>query len=555
MRRCSVWLLLLATAAVAACSGGGSGSAGLSALPPAQTSKTGGTPHKHRVIARFSVKVPPAAHARQGRHGHYVSPATATIGIQVGTAQAQFFGVSATSPGCHDAGGGYVACTFDVPVTGPGTVTFNFTAYDARRGAGVRRHGAVLTGNILSQYLGLTFTVPAGVTSVNVPVTLQGVAASLHVFAPGIPQVAGSELSGFSVFGKKPVTFSIVAEDADGNMILGPGAPGISATLNNAEGTFVQSSSAPNLFTFTSSYAPTDPSIPLAASIDAQATPDPHVTSSVQPVTAHADLAQYTPWIYVADYSGHVYVYDEQGKAQTLHGAFGSLQAPAGIGYDQHDNAVFVSDDTGPKSLRVYTTRGKFIKPGTYGGPPPVGYAKGMAYSPGDSLMYVASPAAGSLLLFDASLNSYKTPSGAFSIDTPMSLAYDPFDERFFVASQFGTGLVQAFDGAGNAVGSPIASVDQPSGIAFDTNNDNVYVANQGNGNIGVYDYNLQTVGIPFPAFSSPSSILYDPFDGLIYIGDSNMHTIKAFDENGNPQTLSGAFANLDAPVAMTVVP
>ena len=258
-------------AGLAACSGAGGG--GLSPTVPQHAAGT--------TLARIVITVPPRTHA--GRHrSRYISPATATLTFSIdGVAQTPV-SLLPNGPNCQVAGAiGYLTCGVNVSLK-PGRHTFSFSTLDAN-------------GTVLSANTQIVSTIVAGLAN-TIAVTLGGIAMSFAVYPPNVPQVTSVEGGGFAVYGKKPLAFSIVPLDADRNAILGPGAPQPVVSAAPAGMTMqTPSPASPNLWTFTSTYAPTDPSAAKISAISVSATPVPN--SGGTTLSATIPLSLYVPWI------------------------------------------------------------------------------------------------------------------------------------------------------------------------------------------------------------------------------------------------------------------
>ena len=194
-----------ALALLAGCGGGGAGSGGLgSTIPHPTTGVNGGV--------RFAVTVPPKT-TSSGRSPAYVSPATQsmTIAVLQGTTNVvnQSIGLTPSSPGCTSSLAGTL-CTVSLSLAA-GSYTASITTYDGTNG----------TGNALSTAQSVAFTITAN-TNNTVPLTLSGIPKAINVSSAGTNAV------------------NVLAQDADGNFIVGAGAP-----------TFTVSASGPVVATVT----------------------------------------------------------------------------------------------------------------------------------------------------------------------------------------------------------------------------------------------------------------------------------------------------------------
>ncbi len=157
-----------------------------------------------------------------------------------------------------------LVCTVTLNLS-PGSYQASFTTFDGPLDA-----GGAPTGNALSANLGFPVTIVPG-TSNGINVTLQGIPQALAVIPAGATGVAGTGAS-FSL-GRCAATqtISVVALDADGNFIVGPGAP-TPALTTTATGYTIASptASAPNTFVMTPT---TTPIAGASITLTAQETP------------------------------------------------------------------------------------------------------------------------------------------------------------------------------------------------------------------------------------------------------------------------------------------
>ncbi len=198
--------------------GGGASSGGLGSTLPKQANGATNS-------VRFAITVPPKT-ASSGRSPAYVSPATQsmTIAVLQGTTNVlnQTLGLTPSSPGCTTSLAGTV-CTISLSLAA-GSYTASITTYDGANG----------TGNALSTAQSVGFSVTANQNNL-VPLTLSGIPRAIHVASAGVNAV------------------DVVAQDADGNFIVGAGAPTFTASASSgpALATIVQpTASHPNLISF-----------------------------------------------------------------------------------------------------------------------------------------------------------------------------------------------------------------------------------------------------------------------------------------------------------------
>ena len=452
MRRFTVAAIV--AAALVDCSGGTNG-----IVTPAPQQ-----PVKRTVLARLVITVPPRSHVR-GRHSRYISPSTATLAYTLDGVTQTPVAISTSNPDCTVNGPiGYLQCSVNLSVQ-PGQHTFSFTTKDSG-------------GQVLSSNTHVVSTVKVG-TANKILVTLGGVAASFAVFPPAVPQVAASAGGGFAIYGKKPLQFSIVPLDIDGNAILGPGAP--QPVVAGAPGSTTMQTpvpAAPNLWTFTSTYVPTDPSVAKISSIAVSATPVPN--SGGTALSATIPLALYVPWIYATSEAAGdaIAVTDELGNAQTVSGTFPNLSSINGIAYDPHNNRIYV-ESGGTNTITVYDVQGvQQTVSGTFENAGPDAPA-GIVFDPHNNLLYATYSTANSVAAFDEQGHLQAT-SGTFpNLTQPVGIAYDFVDQELFVTSS--GGRVTAYDEQGNqiAVSGDFLNTTAPSGVAYDPINAFLFVAEQ----------------------------------------------------------------------------
>jgi hypothetical protein len=228
MKRLHVFSIA-ALVAVSACSSHGAPALPQVAPKPATTG-TGG--------ATLSIVVPRASEvtaASSSRRPQYVSPSSAQLQVAVNGGTPATYGLTPSSPGCNTATAG-LTCTFTVAAA-PGNDTFALTLTD---GAGV-----VLSRNIINATLTAGASTPIDVTLAGVPVSVRAVPG--HNAA-----IEGSGTPAYHIPGLLSQPIELQALDADGNVIIGPGAPTIGAptvSSGSAYATIASANSAdPNAY-------------------------------------------------------------------------------------------------------------------------------------------------------------------------------------------------------------------------------------------------------------------------------------------------------------------
>jgi hypothetical protein len=168
---------------------------------PSLSEPASATAAKAKKRVRFVIHLPKR---KAGRHGRYLSPATKSMRVSIslgGKSKVNtIVALTLGSKGCSGTGT-TAQCVFVTTLPAAKGYVGSFTTYDGANGS----------GKILSAATNITFNVVKGNTSV-VGLTLDGVPVGVEVYA-----AAGN-------------AFYAVTIDTDANVIVGPGAPKITAT-------------------------------------------------------------------------------------------------------------------------------------------------------------------------------------------------------------------------------------------------------------------------------------------------------------------------------------
>lgn len=199
--------------AVSACSSHGSSALPTPAsAPPARNASTAAT---------LSIVVPQPSRTSSARRPQYVSPSSTQLQVAVNGGSPVTYGLTPSTPGCALMTGN-LTCTFSIAAA-PGNDAFTLTLTDAA--------GTVLSRNVVSA------TLTAGV-STPVDVTLAAVPASVRAVPGPNSAIEGSGAPSYHIPGFFPQRIELQALDADGNVIIGPGAPAIAAPTVSSGSTY-----------------------------------------------------------------------------------------------------------------------------------------------------------------------------------------------------------------------------------------------------------------------------------------------------------------------------
>lgn len=439
MNRKLGWLIALTELATFLVLGGCSREVGTLSGPAASAGflpNTAAALGRKHASVRIGILIP---RSHDGRHRRFVSPATQSMRISVKRGRRKVVStkvnLTPASPGCSDSLAGTL-CSVSIEVP-PGTgYSASLTAYD----------GLNATGNALSTDQRVAFKVAAGKTN------------TLSLTLSGIPKtLVAKALSGTSVY--------VGAQDADGNFIVGPGAPRFTASRGSGS-TVVSitqpSATSPNVFTV------------------ALVSPAPSV-GATETIAVTASYPAGTT------------------NACTTPGAVCSL-AQAATARDVVSGTYFVAD-FGSNEVKGFST-------------PLASFTQAPSYA-----LSVASPSdagldsSGDLFVMDwygGSLYEFKPPytgapvTDAISISAANGMAFNSAG-TLFLGNQNDLGVAEVaspYTGSATVITS---GVDFPYDVAVDAD-DNLYAANSVGVTLGVYapgsyttqEYSVALAGVPY---------------------------------------------------------
>lgn len=402
--------LLCATLVFAACSGGATST-------PTAVGSHGATAGKTRTSAVLKITIPKATKAAASvRHGQYVSPATTSMTVAAtgtgSTADPSGFpltvGLTPTSTGCSST---LASTECDVNlVLGAGTYAITITTYDA-------------SNNVLSAAQSIAFTVVAAAANV-LPVTLGGVPTGLSATPLSAGYLRG-DTQGLKLYGAGTQALIVVARDADGNAIVGPGAPAITVTPSSTAQLTVAggSTSSPNQFTLT---APTSgsPAVVTPGSLSLAITATPVSGSGGSTVNATVPITIAHSAIYVSAFSsnggGHggiVDVFYDGNTATPNVTITNGIDLPYGVAVDTNGTLYVANQGTSAQDITEYPA-GSSTATTTLSG---LQYPTGVAVD-GSGTLYASYTGTG-----PGGVAVY--PAGSSSPSTTLGGTYTPYGE------------------------------------------------------------------------------------------------------------------------------
>lgn len=497
------------------------------------------------------LNVPTSTTAAKKRVPKYISPATTQISVDVEQNGSSIAGYPTTAPltptstGCSSTLASTI-CTFSLPLAASGTpYAVSVSMLDANH-------------TVLSQTLNVPVTIVAGQAN-TINMSLGGLATGVSVL-PYLTHRMVLAAGGVSVYGNAAIAFEVVPTDADGNLILGVGAPAPTVTLaSGGHASLTAPTSAnPNLWTITPNYQASDPTVPTTDAL--QITVAPVASSGGSTVNASANLAIYQPWIYLLDGTTNaIDVFDEQGNA------IGSVSAFSGgaltyVGYAMTiaygDNAIYAMAGYGNNSyLSKYALTGgtptRTVTQATSGFSAlgSAMYAFGLAFDLHNGQLYTGDQGSSSVAAaYDPELAIGS--SAAVTISAPTyGVAYVPLTHQLVYTGAYGGSLLCSEALVCSAIGSNL----NDTGIAWDPI-DGVFGVNIAtccgtNGGIqtsdlsGIHQTALVSNGL------NGGAIAYDQYAAVWLWAESSSCKspsrckVYFYDSSGNDVTPAGGFA------------
>jgi hypothetical protein len=271
-------LCIAATIFASACSGGGGNSITPASISTSTPIASAGT------AAKLSIVVPQKSttSSQSAKRPQYVSPSSAQLYVAVNGGTPSTYGLSPSTPGCSVIAG-QLTCAFTVPAPA-GSDSFLLSLADS-------------AGNVLSHNVVTATLTPGATTPVNV--TLAGVPVSVAVVPGTGATIDGNISTGFHIPGLFAQPIELEALDADGNVIIGPGAPTIGTpTVNGNPNVSIVSANStdPNAYVLKAVAGAGGATVSVAAS--AQGIPLNDGTTS-SPISSSQNFT-YTPAIVTA---------------------------------------------------------------------------------------------------------------------------------------------------------------------------------------------------------------------------------------------------------------
>ena len=115
----------------------------------------------------------------------------------------------------------------------------------------------------------------------------------------------------------------------------------------------------------------------------------------------------------------------------------------------------------------------------------------------------------------------------------PEGVAFDSANGDVYVANE-SDNTVSAINGSTNTVVATVNVGSEPAGVAVDTVNGDVYVANRGANTVSVINGSTNTVVATITVGSGPGGVAFDATTGLVYVPNSGGNTVSVIDGNSD---------------------
>lgn len=175
-----------------------------------------------------------------------------------------------------------------------------------------------------------------------------------------------------------------------------------------------------------------------------------------------------------------------------------------------------------------------------------------ITYDSNNNNMYATFPRNETVAAVDTSDNTISAtiqlPEGAL----PSGIAFNPDNNRLYV-TDVGLSAVHIIDDQTDEVVKTISVGSAPLGVAYNPVNKKIYVANAGSGTVSVIDSQTDEVvkTISFKtAGSNPIDVAVDSSNGVIYVTDPSLDTISII--RGSNDKVSKTIKNVDNPGVIT---
>jgi hypothetical protein len=456
------------------------------------------------------------------RNPKFISQSAQSISYTVdgGTTATQNLSTSAAN--CATSNGG-VACTVPLASVAAGNHTLNLAVWDGPSG----------TGKTLGGNSAVSFTVVAN--QANTVSAILGANATSMTLVSVNGRANGSMSSGYTMLTNgQPQGFTAEPLDADGNVVVGPGAPVITESAGNSS--FMTTlGTIPN--TFSVAVVAGHTSGPLKSILGSLSfTLNPLANSGGSTLTFNTQLSVVQPYLYALLDTNQVVAFDELGNTQAHPNASDGINTgnTIGLAYAPLTSSLvgmtatavnafnyLGGNQTGSLPLGAVTPRAAVFSWDTISN-------TGYGFDSTSNKLFQVGPGANATLVVLQGVAQANPYLALQSTMMPFENSLNANDDFLFAASLHNLNIV-------SNVGAPGLSLSQPpvgpiSGMAFDPVSQNLYVS----GSLGVAvvsDFNLTSR--TFTGNAGPSAIAFDPYNGFVYVSEAATSVVNVYNSSG----------------------
>jgi hypothetical protein len=456
------------------------------------------------------------------RNPKFISQSTQSISYAVDGGATATQNLSTSAANCAASNGG-VACTVPLAGVAAGNHTLNIAAWD----------GASGTGNTLGRNSAISFTVVAN--QANTVSAILGANATSMTLVSVNGRAGGSMSSGYTMLTNgQPQGFTAEPLDADGNVVVGPGAPVITESAGNSSFT-TTAGTIPNTFSVT--IKPTQITGPLKSLLGSLTfTLNPVANSGGSTLRFNAQLSVVQPYLYALLDTNQVVAFDELGNTQAHPNASDGINAQNTIGLAYAPltsslvgmTATAVNafnyageNQTGSLPLGAVTPRAGVFTWDTISN-------TGYGFDSTSNKLFQVGPGANGTTVSTtgpAQANPYLAIQPSM---LPFENTISASQDILFVASLHSLNLIANDGTPGSTLSQP--PVGPISGMAYDPVNLKLFVS----GVLGVAvvaDFNL--IGSSFTGNGGPSAIAFDPYNGFVYVAEASTSVVNVYNSTG----------------------
>ncbi|MBV8374037.1 MAG: hypothetical protein JO302_00875 [Candidatus Eremiobacteraeota bacterium] len=429
------------------------------------------TAQRATLTLRIHIPKRRAHRARRGIRPRYVSPATAamTLAIAGPTTLNTTVALTPTSNGCSSSLAG-TTCQLTLslrPCATNNCYTATIVTYDAVSCSG-SSCSIPPSANKLSGAQNVPFMIHAGQNNVT-NLTLGGIPATVTV-TPLLPGYLRGDAQRLQLWGAAPQKLDVLALDADGNAIVGPGSPALLASSSSPTLKVTVGSGAPNTLVLSAATSGS-PAVVTPGSVKLSITVAPQSDSGGSPISLTVPVAIAHSALYVGLTTSAIAIYYDGNRTTPNLTISGGSTMLDGTGIDQFavdgNGTLYLAQDSEILEWPAGTNGDVAPSVTISGATTTMDMAAGIAVGP-NGAMYVSNFGNNSITEFAQGASGDVAPvntisGGATGLNFPDRDALDAAG-TLYVVDRAGNSVVEFQSGAsGNASPSATISGSNPN--------------------------------------------------------------------------------------------